>query len=161
MGRTHKRQTEPLSPKSLYRRIDEEDHKGRPSYTILYMFFWPWNAPYVPLAGHSFGAHVADLEHVRVIVDKRTMRIVEVRAPETQPDGLSDDFPVVPNIPVVGSHLQFYLRYVKFKCLPCRYIMGRTGTWTVCGLVQISCSTMTARSSGYSSIQVFANLASI
>ena len=59
-------------------RVDEREHRGRRVYSLLYMFFWPWNAPY-QLAGQAFGAHVGDLEHVRVIVDKRTMRIIKAR----------------------------------------------------------------------------------
>lgn len=59
-------------------RLDESDHNGTPAYSLLYMFFWPWNAPYEPLSGHSFGAHVADLEHVRLILDQSSLRIIEV-----------------------------------------------------------------------------------
>ena len=58
---------------------------GRPVYALLYMFFWPWNAPYEMLPGHPFGAHVADLEHVRIIVDKDSERITEVRSLRTFP----------------------------------------------------------------------------
>lgn len=62
----------------FYGRLDERMHRGEPVFALLYMFFWPWNAPYKPLPSLSIGAHMADLEHVRIIVDKRTLRIIQV-----------------------------------------------------------------------------------
>lgn len=66
-------------------RLDGREHRGVPAYSLLYMFFWPWNAPYEPLRGHPIGAHVADLEHVRLIVDRSSLQIIEVRPYALQP----------------------------------------------------------------------------
>ena len=87
----------------LLRRLDERVHQGVPVYAMLYMFFWPWNAPYRPLGGLPIGAHVADLEHVRIIVEKRKLRIIQVWRPPLGTDLLMLPAWWCPNDPAPGG----------------------------------------------------------
>ena len=45
---------------------------------LLYMFWFPYNAPYRAFDTYSYGSHMGDLEHVRVIIDADSKQIQEV-----------------------------------------------------------------------------------
>ena len=53
--------------------------RGREVHELLYMFWYPYNAPYRAFQVYSYGSHMGDLEHVRIIVDAASARIQEVR----------------------------------------------------------------------------------
>ena len=48
-------------------------------HVLLYMFWYPYNAPYRAFDVYSYGSHMGDLEHLRVIVDVGSTQIMEVR----------------------------------------------------------------------------------
>ena len=62
--------------------------RGRAVHVLLYMFWYPYNAPYRAFHLYSYGSHMGDLEHMRVIIDADNLTIQEARLsllPVTRP----------------------------------------------------------------------------
>jgi len=67
-----------LMPTNPGRSTARMQWRGREVHELLYMFWYPYNAPYRAFRVYSYGSHMGDLEHVRIIVDAASDRIQEV-----------------------------------------------------------------------------------